>query len=191
MPQIFEAHSLVVALFGLLMASSSFYVQAQVRTESGLPTFPVNRQINSPRAVEDLWRVYEQTGDISLVSRLITAAAQPMEGQETTAGPLPPDKIKNDPSKNSPEEAKRIAKDHFVISEARWSLSYYIVRNPNVKKLAEKRRKNATGNEKAMLDFVFTHPPRSNTFLGELKLEMDEQKKAVTPVATKSGGVNN
>ena len=183
MPQFFEAHSLVVALFGLLMASTSFCVQAQVRTETGLPTFPAHRQINSPRAVEDLWRVYEQTGDISLVSRLITAAARPMEGLENASGPLPPDKIKNDPAKSSPEDVKRIAKDHFVISEARWSLSYYIVRNPSVAKLAEKRRKNASGNEKAMLDFVFTHPPRSNTFLGELQMEMAEQKKAAMSVA--------
>ena len=132
MPQIFEAHSLVVALFGLLMASSSFCVQAQVRTETGLPTFPAHRQINSPRAVEDLWGVYLKTGDISLVGRLITAAARPMEGLE-----------------------------------------------------------NASGNEKAMLDFVFTHPPRSNTFLGELQMEMAEQKKAATPVATKSESTNN
>lgn len=39
-----------------------------------------------------------------------------------------------------------------------------------VAKIAEKRRKTATGNEKAMLDFVFRHP-RSD-------MEVEEQKKA-------------
>lgn len=143
-----------------------------------LPTFPSYRPIDTPFAVEYLWKTYIARGDRSLIERIITTAAEPMEGIEGDSGPLPPDRVKSDPKKNSRAELAKIAARHLVISEARWSLAYYIVRDPVVAKIAEKRRKTATGNEKAMLDFVFTHPPRSDTFLGELRMEVEEQKKA-------------
>lgn len=171
------------ALIALLLAGISFGVLADTITNPIFPTFPKERPIDSAIAVEELWKTYLVTDDGSLIDRIITTAALPMENLEDAAGPLPFGKLKNDTSIFSKDEIRRVAKQQFFISEARWSLGYYIARKPHVAKIAEQRRKTATGNEKAVLEFVFTHPPRATTFLGELRMEMDEQQGAKSPLA--------
>ena len=149
-------------LLVLVLVGMGGLAHSQVRMDSGLPVFPQARPIDSPFAVDDLWKAYSFTHDGALVDRLITAAAKPMVGLEDSAGQLSADAVDKDPSKHTREDVVRIGKQHLTISNARWSLSYYIVRDPRVAAIADSRRKTATGNEKQMLSCVVSQRSRQH-----------------------------
>lgn len=178
--------SLFRTIFLLLIVGMSGLVHSQIRMESGLPRFPTTRGVYSPFDIDDLWKTYSYSKDPALVGRVISTAALPRQGLETFSGPVAPDDLNDTPSLHSREEIQRIARQHFTIGSARWSLSYYVAQNPVVAGIVRAKLKTASGNERYVLDVVLNHPPRASTYEEALKLEMRERRatQKATPVSS-------